>query len=43
VLTGALIGQGKVPDFNAHEVFHLRVSPDGVVKVEFDRFRLTCR
>jgi hypothetical protein len=43
VLTGAVIGEGKAPDFHAHETFHLTVGPDGTARVEHDKFRFVCR
>jgi hypothetical protein len=42
-LAGGVIGEGQAPDFQAHETFHLTVTPDGQVRVEFDRFRFVCR
>jgi hypothetical protein len=42
-LTGGVIGEGNAADFHAHETFHLTVTADGTVRVEFDRFRFVCR
>ena len=38
-----LIGQGSVPNFLAHEIFRLMVSPAGELKLEFDKIRQVCR
>lgn len=38
-----LIGRGSAPNFLAHEIFRLTVSPAGVVKLEFDKLRTACR
>jgi hypothetical protein len=38
-----LIGKGTVPNFLAHEIFHVMVSPAGEVKIQFDKIRQVCR
>lgn len=42
-LTGGVISQGSTPDFDAHHVFHMTVTPAGEVKVEFDKASFVCR
>ena len=38
-----LIGRGSAPDLLVQQVFHVTVNRRGVVTVEFDRLRSTCR
>ena len=38
-----LIAQGSVPNFLAHEIFRVTISPEGVVKLAFDKIRQVCR
>ena len=38
-----LIGKGSAPNFLAHEIFRVMVSPAGEVKIEFDKVRQVCR
>jgi hypothetical protein len=37
-----LISQGKVPNLVVTEIFRVKVSPTGVVTLEFDKLRLVC-
>ena len=38
-----LIGKGSVPNFVAHEIFRLMVSPEGELSLQFDKVREVCR
>lgn len=42
-LNGGVIGQGSTPDFDAHDIFHVTVTPAGDVKVEFEKASFVCR
>lgn len=38
-----LIGEGSVPDIRIHETFHLTINAQGVVTVERETQRITCK
>jgi hypothetical protein len=38
-----LIGEGSVPDVRIHETFHLTINAQGVVTVERETQRITCK
>lgn len=42
-ITINLIGKGSAPNFLFHEIFHVIVSPEGVLKLAFSRSREVCR
>jgi hypothetical protein len=42
VFSRRFISRGSMPNFHVHNTFHVTVSPDGKVSVEFDRIDRSC-